>query len=185
VHSALLEEGELAILVPDSVAAIIEVKPTLSVTELRTALDLLSPDWWVYWPYTPQDSLTGRPQQVPNAPFRAIFAYSAQSTEVTLPLLQNNGLVTNSRQVSAIRYWPLARSFHGLSRSVPPMLPATNHSAAESKLRRHPISDSFLPTDLCSRRSPSRRVGGPKPRRVPPRTPRRCGPHGQARPSDP
>ena len=41
---------------------------------------------------------------------------------------QNNGLVTNSRQVSAIGYWPLARSFHGLSRPVLPMLPATNHS---------------------------------------------------------
>jgi len=39
-HSALLEEGELAILTDDAVAAIIEVKSTLDADELRDALDL-------------------------------------------------------------------------------------------------------------------------------------------------
>src|SRR5713101_7162440 len=42
-YSALLEEGELAILTPESVAAIIEVKSVFSTSELRDGFELLSP----------------------------------------------------------------------------------------------------------------------------------------------
>jgi hypothetical protein len=79
-HSALLEEGEFIILTDEAVAAIIEVKSSLPASELRDALDLLSPDWWINWRFTPESSLTGRPQQVTNVPFRAIFAYRSRSS---------------------------------------------------------------------------------------------------------
>jgi hypothetical protein len=81
-HSALLEEGELAILTADSVAAIIEVKSTLTSYELRDALDLLSPAWWVHWRHAQASSCTGLRQQVPDVPFRAVFAYNDQHADV-------------------------------------------------------------------------------------------------------
>lgn len=81
-HSALLEEGELAVLTADAVAAIIEVKSTLTVADLRDALDLLHPGSWVNWRHTSQISLSGLPQQVPDVPFRAVFAYNDQHTNV-------------------------------------------------------------------------------------------------------
>lgn len=81
-HSALLEEGELAILTADAVAAIIEVKSTLTASNFSDALDLLSPAWWVNWRHTSESSLTGLPQQVPDVPFRAVFAYNGQHADV-------------------------------------------------------------------------------------------------------
>jgi hypothetical protein len=81
-HSALLEEGELAILTADAVSAVIEVKSILNATELADALDLLSPPWWVYWRHTPETSCRGLPQQCPIVPFRAVFAYSDGCAEV-------------------------------------------------------------------------------------------------------
>jgi hypothetical protein len=82
-HSALLEEGDLAILTADAVAAIIEVKSTLTTSDLRDALDLLHPVCWVNWRYTSETSLTGLSQQVPDVPFRAVFAYNYQHTDVS------------------------------------------------------------------------------------------------------
>ncbi len=81
-HSALLEEGELAILTDDAVAAIIEVKSTLDADELRDALDLLHPDSWINWRYPSEHSLHSLPQQVPDVPFRAVFAYNSPHTDV-------------------------------------------------------------------------------------------------------
>jgi len=81
-YSALLEEGELAILSADSVAAIIEVKSTLNGTELRDALALLSPRWWINWRHTSESSRTGLIQQVPDVPFRAVFAFSDEHVGV-------------------------------------------------------------------------------------------------------
>lgn len=75
--SALLEEGELAILSVESVAAIIEVKSILNAAELRDALALLSPPWWVNWRYTSQSSRAGLVQQVPDVPFRGVFAFTS------------------------------------------------------------------------------------------------------------
>jgi hypothetical protein len=74
-HSALLEEGEFAILTAESVAAVVEVKSILSAAEMRASLELLSPNWWVNWRYRPEDSTVGLPQQATNVPFRAIFGY--------------------------------------------------------------------------------------------------------------
>lgn len=76
-HSALLEEGELVVLTADAVAAMIEVKSLLTPAELRDALDLLNPDWLTYWPHTTATSTSGLKQQVPDVPYRAIFAYNA------------------------------------------------------------------------------------------------------------
>jgi hypothetical protein len=75
-HSALLEEGELVILTPDAVAAIIEVKSSLNKKDLRDALALLSPPWLINWRYTPEQSKSGRQQQVIDVPLRAIFAFT-------------------------------------------------------------------------------------------------------------
>ncbi|HYD49002.1 MAG TPA: DUF6602 domain-containing protein [Terriglobales bacterium] len=77
-HSALLEEGELAILSDESVAAVIEVKSVLNRLELRDAISLLSPPRWVNWRYTSASSRTGLLQQVPNVPFRAVFAFTGE-----------------------------------------------------------------------------------------------------------
>lgn len=74
-HFALLEEGELVILTPESVSAVIEVKSTFKPDELRDALDLLSPAWLVHW--SRATSKTGLPQQTPDVPLRAVFAYTA------------------------------------------------------------------------------------------------------------
>jgi hypothetical protein len=76
-YSALLEEGELAILSAESVAAIIEVKSKLNRAELSDALTLLSPQWWVNWRYTSETSRTGLVQQVPDVPFRGVFAFTS------------------------------------------------------------------------------------------------------------
>lgn len=81
-HSALLEEGELAILSAEAVCAIIEVKSILNPSELRDALDLLSPSWLIKWRYTSESSQTGIRQQVPDVPFRAVFAYSHQNADI-------------------------------------------------------------------------------------------------------
>lgn len=81
-HSALLEEGELVVLTADSVAAIVEVKSVLTKTGLLDGLDLLMPPWLVSWRYTSESSKEGLAQQVPEVPFRAIFAYSADTTSV-------------------------------------------------------------------------------------------------------
>lgn len=80
-RSALLEEGELAILTPESVAAIVEVKSLFSRSALRDALDLLNPHWLVNWRHTAEQSRTGLPQQVPDVPLRAVFAYTAQNSD--------------------------------------------------------------------------------------------------------
>lgn len=77
-QSAILEEGELAILTPESVAAIIEVKSVLTPGALRYSLDLLSPAWLVHWCHTEERSRTGLRQQVPHVPLRAVFAYAAR-----------------------------------------------------------------------------------------------------------
>lgn len=77
-HSALLEEGELVILAEESVAAMVEVKTTLNRTSLRDALDLLHPDWLVYWRRTTESSSIGLRQQSPHVPVRAIFAYDIE-----------------------------------------------------------------------------------------------------------
>jgi hypothetical protein len=80
-HSALLEEGELVILTADAVAAMIEVKSILDPEELRKSLELLNPKWLTYWRHTTASSTHGLTQQVPNVPYRAVFAYDAsQST---------------------------------------------------------------------------------------------------------
>lgn len=81
-HSALLEEGEFVVLTADSVAAIIEVKSTLNRRELCSALMLLSPDWWINWRFTKEDSSTELPQRWPDVPFRAVFAYSGMSNDI-------------------------------------------------------------------------------------------------------
>jgi hypothetical protein len=81
-HSALLEEGDLAILTADAVAAIIEVKSKLTAPELRDTLDLLHPDWWINWRDPSEYSRHGLPQQVPDVPFRAVFAYNSPHTDV-------------------------------------------------------------------------------------------------------
>src|SRR6266446_4002191 len=81
-HSALLEEGDLAVLTADAVAAIIEVKSTLTAWELRKALKLLHPVWWTNWRYPSDHSQHGLPQQVPDVPFRAVFAYNSPHTDV-------------------------------------------------------------------------------------------------------
>lgn len=75
-YSPLLEEGELAILSADSVAAIVEVKSILNRAELRDALALLSPRWWINWRYASGSSRTGLIQQLSDVPFRAVFAFS-------------------------------------------------------------------------------------------------------------
>ena len=76
-HSALLEEGELVVLTADAVAAMIEVKSVLSPAELRDALGLLNPDWLTYWRHTAATSTSGLSQQVPDVPYRGIFAFAA------------------------------------------------------------------------------------------------------------
>ena len=57
-HAALLEEGEFAVLELEAVAAVIEVKATLTPAKLSDALDLLCPPWMISWPYAPRSSLT-------------------------------------------------------------------------------------------------------------------------------
>lgn len=78
-HTAVLEEGELAILTPESVAGIIEVKSILDRHALRDSLGLLSPPWLVNWRHRDEQSRTGLHQQVPDVPLRAVFAYTALS----------------------------------------------------------------------------------------------------------
>ena len=73
-HAALLEEGELVVLAPEAVAAIIEVKTTLDARELTKGLELLYPVGTHAWRFA--QSTTGLKQQVPDLPYRAVFAYS-------------------------------------------------------------------------------------------------------------
>lgn len=72
-HVAHLEQGELVILAPEAVAAIIEVKTTLNTKTLDDAIDLLYPPDMYVWRYG--KSKTGLKRQVPDIPYRAIFAY--------------------------------------------------------------------------------------------------------------
>jgi hypothetical protein len=81
-HSALLEEGELAILTADAVSAMIEVKSTLDASELKDALELLSPRWLINWRYTTDSSRSGLPQETLGVPFRAVFAYNHSCANV-------------------------------------------------------------------------------------------------------
>jgi hypothetical protein len=68
----------------DAVTAMIEVKSTLTPSELRDALDLLSPPWWINWRYAAESSLTGLPHRVPAVPFRAVFAYTDTHHDATI-----------------------------------------------------------------------------------------------------
>src|SRR5882762_2386117 len=54
----------------------------LDADELRDALDLLHPDSWINWRYPSEHSLHSLPQQVPDVPFRAVFAYNSPHTDV-------------------------------------------------------------------------------------------------------
>jgi hypothetical protein len=88
-HSALLEEGELAIITPEAVDAIIEVKSILNAREFRDALKLLHPNWLEQWNYPSASSSTSRRPQHPKIPFRAVFAYKDQRKDAVTSVFNN------------------------------------------------------------------------------------------------
>lgn len=79
-HTALLEEGELAIVDLHSVAAVVEVKSLLNRAELLDAMSLLHPPWLVSWRFAMSE--TGIRQSVPkHIPARAIFAFDSDPSD--------------------------------------------------------------------------------------------------------
>jgi hypothetical protein len=76
-HIAHLEEGELVVLAPDAVEAVIEVKSTLNAERLAKAIRHVSPTDVYAWRFGPIGRLK---QQVDRIPFRGIFAFSDDSS---------------------------------------------------------------------------------------------------------
>lgn len=76
-HSALLEEGELAVLTANAVDAIVEVKSSITKSRFRESLELLNPEWLTTWRYTTESSQSGLKQDIPaSTPFRGVFAFT-------------------------------------------------------------------------------------------------------------
>jgi len=76
-HIAHLEEGELAVLAPDAVGAVIEVKSTLTAERLEEAVRHVCPADVYAWRFEPIGRLR---QQVDGIPFRGVFAFGDETS---------------------------------------------------------------------------------------------------------